>query len=82
MRSFQDKVGDRLEGTRGVFISYSGFTPDGLAAFTARRVIMMDGLDIHDVLSRRLSLDEVIAAKVRRASEERKPFIRVREFFP
>ncbi len=43
---------------------------------------MMDGMDIVDALNRRLSLDEIIAAKLRIAIEERRPFVRVRELFP
>lgn len=82
LRSFQEKVGDRLEGARGLFVSYSGFTDEGLKAFTARRVVMMDGLDVYGALNRRLSLDEIIAAKIRIAIEERRPFVRVRDLFP
>lgn len=82
LRSFQEKVGDRLEGSRGMFISYSGFTAEGLQAFYARRVMMMDGMDIHEALRRRISLEEVIAAKYRIAVEERRPFVNVRELFP
>ncbi|SON58375.1 hypothetical protein HDIA_4834 [Hartmannibacter diazotrophicus] len=82
LRSFQEKVGDRLEGARGLFISYSGFTADGLQAFTARRVVMMDGMDVYEALRRRIPLNEVVAAKLRVAIEERRPFVHVRELFP
>ena len=82
LRAFQEKVGDRLEGSKGLFISYSGFTAEGLQAFTAKRVIMMDGMDIVDALGRRISLEDIVAAKLRIAVEERRPFVRVRELFP
>jgi hypothetical protein len=82
LRAFQEKVGDRLEGSRGLFISYSGFTAEGLQAFTARRVVMMDGLDIVEALRRRISLDDIVAAKFRIAVEERRPFVHIRELFP
>lgn len=50
-------------------------------AFNARRVILMNGMDVFDALRRRISLDEVIAAKFRRGTEERRPLIEVRELF-
>ena len=39
----------------------------------------MDGLDLHEVLSRRLDLAEVIGLKVRRAAETGVAFVPVRE---
>jgi hypothetical protein len=82
LRAFQEKVGDRLEGSRGLFISYSGFTAEGLQAFNAKRVVMMDGMDIVEALRRRISLDDVVTAKFRIAVEERRAFVHVRELFP
>lgn len=82
LRAFQEKVGDRLEGSRGLFIAYSGFTVEGLQAFNARRVVMMDGMDVYEALRRRIALEDIIAAKLRIAVEERRPFVQVRELFP
>lgn len=82
LRSFQEKVGDGFEGTRGLFVSFSGFTEQGLIAFNSRRVILMDGMDVFEALQRRISLDDIIAAKYRRGTEERRPLIAVREMFP
>lgn len=82
LRAFQGKVGERLEGTRGLFVSFSGYTDVGLQAFTARKIILADGMDIYDALARRLSIPEVITAKIRHASEYRNPFERVRSLFP
>ncbi len=42
----------------------------------------MDGLDIHDLLDRKLSLKEVISAKSRRASETGQGYVPVRDLFP
>ena len=82
LRAFQEMVGDEFEGSRGLFISYSGFTAEGLQAFTARRVVMMDGRDVDEALRRRISLEEdVVAAKLQIAVEERRPFVHVRELF-
>jgi hypothetical protein len=65
-----------------MFISYSGFTTEGLEAFSAKRVMMMDGMDIYEALRRRISLEDVVAEKYRIAVEERRPFVNVRELFP
>ncbi|BAV48072.1 Uncharacterized protein MLTONO_3169 [Mesorhizobium loti] len=82
LHGFQGTVGERLEGTRGLFVSFSGYTDVGLQAFTARKIILADGMDIYDALARRLSIPDVIAAKIRHASEYRNPFERVRNLFP
>ncbi|SEM19442.1 Restriction endonuclease [Bosea lupini] len=82
LHGFQGKVNERPEWTRGLFVSFSGFTEVGLQAFTARKIILADGMDIYDALARRLSVSDIIAAKVRHASEYRNPFERVRSLFP
>lgn len=82
LHGFQGKVNERPEWTRGLFVSFSGFTEVGLQAFTARKIILADGMDIYDALVRRLSVPDIIAAKVRHASEYRNPFERVRSLFP
>ncbi|MGE3509628.1 MAG: restriction endonuclease [Vicinamibacterales bacterium] len=82
LRAFNAKVEDKAAWSRGLFVSNSGFTEDGLAAFgRGKRVICMDGLDIHDLLHRQLSFAEVMAKKVRFAAENGTPFIRVRDLF-
>lgn len=79
---FHGKLEQKAAWARGLFISYSGFTPDGLAAFgRGKRVICMDGLDLSETLQRRLPLDHVIDRKARRAAETGEPFVRVRELF-
>lgn len=82
LHAFQGKLSERLEGTRELFVSFEGFTDGALEAFTARRIILADGMDIFDALQRRLSIPEIIAAKARYASEYRNPFARVRTLFP
>jgi hypothetical protein len=67
---------------RGLFISNSGFTADGLLAFgRGKRVICMDGLDLSETFNRELPLDQVLARKARRAAETGLPFERVRYLF-
>lgn len=47
LRSFNAKVEDKAAWTRGLFVSESGFTEDGLLAFgRGKRVVCMDGLDL------------------------------------
>jgi len=82
LHAFQGKLSERLEGTRGLFVSFEGFTDGALEAFTARRVILADGMDVFDALKRRISMPDIIAAKARHASEYRNPFARVRTLFP
>jgi hypothetical protein len=83
LRSFNAKVEDKAAWTRGLFVSESGFTEDGLLAFgRGKRVVCMDGLDLYEMLEKRLPLSDVLAAKVRRAAESGKPFVRVRDLFP
>jgi len=80
LRAFNAKVEHKAHWSRGLIISQSGFTAHGLHAFGAgNRVVCMDGLDLHQALSARLDLAEVIALKVRRAAETGSAFVPVRE---
>ena len=80
LRSFNAKLEDKAAWTRGLLVS--GFTNDGLEAFgRGKRVVCMDGLDLYETLDR-LSLEDVIARKVRRAAESGQPFVRVRDLYP
>jgi hypothetical protein len=82
LHGFQGKLLERPDWTRGLYISYGGFSGESFDAFTARRMIMMDGTDIYHALNRRLDLGEVIRKKVRHHSERRQPFARVTDLFP
>lgn len=80
LHSFNGKVENKAAWSRGLFISHSGFSRDGLHAFgRGKRVICMDGLDLYEVLDRALPLKEVIARKVRRAAESGEAFASVRD---
>ena len=80
LRSFNAKVEDKAFWSRGLFVSYSGFSEEGLVAFgKGKRVVCMDGLDLSEMLQNRLSLNEVLSKKVRRAAETGRPFVRLRE---
>lgn len=83
LRAFNGKVEEKAAWSRGLFVSESGFSDDGLAAFgRGKRVVCMDGLDLHDMLDRGLLFSDVMAAKVRRAAESGSPFTRVRDLYP
>ena len=80
--AFSGKVSGKATWSRGVFISNSGFSQDGLAAFgTGRRtnIICVVGLDLHEIVHNRLSLIEVVEEKLRRAAETNRAFVPVRE---
>ena len=80
LRAFNGKVEEKASWSRGLIISQSGFTADGLHAFgRGKRVICMDGLDLHEVLSGRLHLADVIALKARRAAETGMAYVPVRD---
>lgn len=80
LRAFNAKVEAKARWSRGLIISQSGFTADGLHAFgSGKSVVCMDGIDLHEVLSGRLHLAEVIAMKVRRAAETGAAFVPVRD---
>ena len=83
LRSFNAKVEDKARWSRGLLLSYSGFSTAGLNAFgRGKSVICMDGRDLHDILSRGLDFASVLGMKVRRAAETGQPFVRVDVLLP
>lgn len=82
LRSFNAKVEDKAAWSRGLFISNSGFSEDGLTAFgKGKSIICMDGFDMSETLMNNRSFTEVISRKVRRAAETGTPFVRVRDLY-
>lgn len=82
LNSFAAKVRGKAEWSRGVFVSYSGFSPDGLFAFGQGKrtnIVCLDGLDLHEVVNKSLDLRDVITEKVRRAAETNRAHVPVRE---
>ncbi|WP_246763220.1 restriction endonuclease [Rhizobium sp. 007] len=83
LHTFHVKIEQKAAWTRGLFVSNSGFSEDGLVAFgRGKRVICMDGLDLYEMLDREIPLNQVLERKVRRAAETGMPFLRVRDLFP
>jgi restriction endonuclease Mrr len=82
LMTFSGKVAGKAAWARGLFVSNSGFSAEGLEAFTRGRqtnLICVDGLDLYEVLSHQVSLIEVLEAKARRAAETNRAFVPVRE---
>jgi restriction endonuclease Mrr len=82
LMTFSGKVSGKATWARGLFVSNSGFTAEGLEAFSRGRqtnLICVDGLDLYEVLSRKVSLTEVLEEKSRRAVETNRAFVAVRE---
>lgn len=75
---FREKVESKSAWARGVFISHSGFSRDGLNAFSRGRstnIVGMDGQDLYFVLTGKITLIEAVSKKVRRAAETGEFFV-------
>jgi hypothetical protein len=82
LHAFHGKLEQKAAWARGLFVSYNGFTPEGLTAFgSGKRIICMDGRDMHDALDRQIPLRDVLERKVRRAAETGRPHVPVGELF-
>lgn len=69
---FQGKVDGKSTWSRGLIVSYSGFSNDGIAAFSrgrATNLIGMTGQDIWFILEGKMSLTDAILSKARHAAE-------------
>lgn len=82
LRIFEGKLREKVAWSRGLFVSHSGFTDVGLEAFGRnKRLLCMDGLDLYELLNRRLPLGDVILRKSRRAVETGLVYVPVRDLF-
>lgn len=80
LAAFSVKVGGKSTWARGLFISYTGYTADGLEAFARGKqtnIIGMDGQDLFFILDGKLKLDEAIQIKARLAAETNEFFVSV-----
>jgi len=69
---FKEKVESKATWSRGLFVSYSGFTAEGLEAFSRGRstnILGMSGQDLFFVLEGKATLQKAILLKARRAGE-------------
>ena len=69
---FRGKVESKATWSRGIFISISDFTKDGLTAFSRGKptnLITINGQDLFFIVDGQISLDQAIRLKARRAAE-------------
>lgn len=81
---FSGKVQGKAAWSRGLFLSYAGFSDDALKALGQGRrteIVGMDGLDLYHVLSSHIDLKELLRRKIRRAAETNRFFVPARELF-
>lgn len=70
---FNEKVSSKSGFTRGLFISFSGFSDEALATFSNGRtvnIVLMTVQELAIALSRKLDLTSVLSDKVRALAEE------------
>ncbi|MBF8731085.1 restriction endonuclease [Pseudomonas guariconensis] len=78
----QGKINEKAAWTRGVFISYYGFTDVGLEAFgRGKSLVCISGKDIRDALDKQIPFADVIDRKVRAAAETGSVFVEVNSLF-
>ena len=78
------KVSGKATWSRGIFISYSGFTQEGLEAFSKGRptnLIAVTGQDLYFILEGGMPLDQMIRLKSRLTAEEGRVYVPVQELF-
>lgn len=67
--AFNGKVSSKSNWTRGLFVSFTGFSEDGMSSFRGpKSIICMDGLDLHNALETN-NLPKYLRDKIRLASE-------------
>ena len=84
LQAFAGSVRTKAIWSRGLYISYSGFSEDGLTAFgrgDATRIICLDGLELWQIIQNTLDLAEVLSLKTRRAAETGRAYVPVRDLF-
>jgi len=76
------KTSGKAVWARGLFVSYSGFSQEGIEAFGRGKptnIVALSGQDLHFILEGRMSLTEALHIKVRRAVETGRFYIPVHE---
>lgn len=82
LRSFALQVGSKSQGTRGLYISDSGFTEVGLQAFQSgfpTPLICLDGGEIEQILNHKFDFSEVLLLKMRGTGETNRAHVRIDE---
>ncbi|MCU6285119.1 DUF3644 domain-containing protein, partial [Enterobacter cloacae] len=72
---FEGKLSTKAKWARGVFISWMGFTEEGLTAFgKGKRVICVSGYYLYHSLSHGIALPHLLEAKLRHAAVTGEPY--------
>ena len=74
------KVERRLDATRGLFVSIAGYRDEAVDLYRLakeNRLVLVDGLDLAWILEGRISLIEGLREKVRAATVDGEPFLRL-----
>jgi len=69
---FKEQVAGKAQWSRGLFVSYAGFTDEGIDAFSrgrATNLIGMSGQDLYFIMDGQMSLPDALRRKVRAAGE-------------
>lgn len=70
LHTFEGKVNQKANWARGVFISWQGFSEDGLVAFgRGHKIVCISGRDMYYCLKSKISFPALLGAKLRHATE-------------
>jgi hypothetical protein len=81
---FDGKIVGKTSWTRGIIISHSGFSKEGLEAYRKGRqtnLVAIDGQDLYAMLSKNISFVDILKKKVRYAAETGEIYKSVFELF-
>ena len=84
LQSFAGTVRTKADWSRGLYVSHSGFSQDGLTAFGRggnTQIICLAGTELRDIFAHSLSLIDVLILKGRRAAETGNAYTPVMELF-
>jgi hypothetical protein len=83
LHAFHGKIEQKAAWARGVFVSFGGFSEQGLDAFgKGKRLVCVEGREIKIAVEREIGIDALIAMKVRRAAETGSVFTPLESLFP
>jgi hypothetical protein len=80
---FQSKLDQKATWTRGVFISWQGFSSEAFEAWGRNKsIVCMTGYDLYHMLTNNISLIELLEKKIRHAAERGEYFIDIDSLYP
>lgn len=79
---FQQIITQKPSWTRGLFVSFEGFTDVGMVSFgTGNSIICATGEDIYSALRGQVRIDDLLRAKVRASSQSGRAYVPFSELF-